>query len=139
MTVSNDTMCTGTMPAGRYWVGDLCYVLDDVWDEVWRLCDGVHTLADGRRVAIFSTVHGDGIYDDDDGNEYAVDSGSLGCILADDIRDTSASDDLGAFVTTADPFTPRRTYPAGSSPWSDGGVLHMAGVQIQLDHEADDD
>lgn len=25
-----------TMPAGRYYVGDLCYVMDDVWDEV---CD----------------------------------------------------------------------------------------------------
>ena len=24
-----------TMPAGRYWLGDLCYVLGDEDDELW--------------------------------------------------------------------------------------------------------
>ena len=135
----NDTTCTGMMPAGRYWVGDLCYVLHDAWSEVCRCGDGVHTLADGRRIAKFATIHGDGLYDDDDGNGYGVDSGTLGCILADDIRDTSASDELGKWVTAAEPFTPRRTYPDGTSPRFDGGVLHMAGVRIHLDGDAEGD
>lgn len=134
-----DTTCTGMMPAGRYWVGDLCYVLHDAWDDVCQLGEGVHTLTDGRCVAMFATLHGDGIYDDDHGNCYGVDSGTLGCILADDIRDTSASTDLGVFVTAADPFTPRRTYPAGASRRFDAGVLHLAGVRINLDGEAEDD
>jgi hypothetical protein len=128
-----------TMPAGRYWVGDLCYVLHDAWSEAWQYGDGVHTLPDGRRIAKFSTLHGDGIYDDDQGNEYGVDSGSLGCILAADIRDSSAHTELGVFVTAADAFTPRRTYPAGASPSFDAGVLHMAGVRIHLDSEANDE
>ena len=139
----NVTPCTDTMPAGRYWVGDLCYVLHDAWSaalsELWRSGDGVHTLPDGRRLAMFTTVHGDGIYDDDDGNGYAVDSGTLGCILADDIRDESACTDLGAFVTATVPFTPRRTYPDGASEGFDGGVLDMAGVRIHLDSEAADE
>lgn len=135
----NDTTCTGTMPPGHYWVGDLCYVLHYAWTEVCECGDGVHTLADGRRIATFATVHGDGIYDDDDGNGYGVDSGTLGCILADDIRDADASTELGTFVTAANQFTPRRTYPAGASPFCDGGVLHMAGVRIHLDRDGDDD
>lgn len=135
---SGDAQCE-TMSAGRYWVGDLCYVLRDAWHEAWQLDDGAHTLSDGRRIAKFRTVHGDGIYDDDQGNEYPVDSGSLGCILADDIRDASADTECGAFVTVTAPFAPRRTYPAVASPGCDGGVLHLAGVQIQLDAPAEGD
>ena len=139
-TTDNDTTRTATMPAGRYWVGDLCYVLQDAWGETFRLGDGVHTLADGRLIAMFATTHGDGTYYDDDGNWYGVDSGTLGCILADDIRHAiDCADELGECVTATEPFTPARTYPAGLSPRFDGGVLHMAGVRIHLDRDADDE
>ncbi len=111
-----------TMPAGRYWVGDLCYVLREEWHKV-PFGDGIYRLADGRRIAKFTTGHGDGVYDDDQGNEYGVDSGSLGCILAADIRGDSANRENGALVTANAPFVPRR----------DGGVLHLAGLEIQLD------
>ncbi len=45
-----------TMPAGKYYVGDLCYVMHDVWDEVCDLMfphdnSGVYgkfKLKDGR-------------------------------------------------------------------------------------------
>lgn len=84
-----------TMPAGRYYVGDLCYVMHDVWDEV---CDlmfpydgrgvyGKFTLKDGRQFAVHSTAYGDGTYRDGSGREYSVDAGVIGCILADDIHD----------------------------------------------------
>lgn len=123
-----------TMPPGRYWVGDLCYVLHDAW-QVVPFEDGIHTLPDGRRIAKFNTIHGDGVYVDDQGREYMVDSGSLGCILAADIRDTDANyaPDGGEYVEVGRPFTPRRVYPAGSSPNVDGGVLELAGVRIDLD------
>jgi hypothetical protein len=122
-----------TMPPGRYWVGDLCYVLQDEWGESCGKPDGVHALPDGRRVAMFSTIHGDGTYFDEQGREYAVDSGSLGCILAADIGRKDAYVNLGAFVTVTEPFVPRRLYPDGSSPRSDGGVLELSGVRIYLD------
>ena len=80
------------MQGGKYYVGDLCYVMHESWDEVCSLIikdnycqDGEFTLKDGRRFAIYSTAFGDGSYLDQEGNEYWVDSGSIGCILLDDI------------------------------------------------------
>ena len=81
------------MKAGTYYVGDLCYVLHDEWDEVCELIikdgvclDGEFTLKDGRRFAIYSTAYGDGNYFDQNGKSYDVDAGSIGCILMDDIN-----------------------------------------------------
>lgn len=88
-----------TMPAGRYYVGDLCYVIRDRsdWDAVvanafpddgdGRGVDGEFTLPDGRRYAMFSTAYGDGTYTDAEGRRYLVDAGSIGCIRLEDIRD----------------------------------------------------
>lgn len=68
--------------AGTYYVGDLCYILSDVWDEVCdHFDDGVFTLIDGRKCAMHSTMHGDGRYTDQDGDTYAVDSGTIGCVM----------------------------------------------------------
>jgi hypothetical protein len=76
------------MKAGKYWVGDLCYVLKDRWSEVCELIivnskclDGIFTLKDGTEFAIFSTAYGDGEYPDQFGHHYGVDSGSIGCVL----------------------------------------------------------
>ena len=81
------------MKSGTYYVGDLCYVLHDEWDEVCELIikdnvclDGEFTLKDGRRFAIYGTAYGDGTYLDQSGNEYGVDAGSIGCILLSDIN-----------------------------------------------------
>ena len=81
------------MKAGTYYVGDLCYVLHDEWDEVCELIikdgvclDGEFTLKDGRRFAMYGTAYGDGTYRDQSGNEYGVDAGSIGCILLSDIN-----------------------------------------------------
>lgn len=81
------------MEAGRYYVGDLCYVLHEVWDEVCdltfdkqgRMLDGEHYLKDGRKFALYSTKYGDGTYYDAQGRKYFVDAGSIGCILEDDL------------------------------------------------------
>ena len=84
------------MNAGKYYVGDLCYVLHDEWDEVCSLmfagrknggCNqGEFNLKDGRRFAVYNTAYGDGTYVDNLGNEYFVDAGCIGCILVDDIN-----------------------------------------------------
>ena len=80
------------MKAGTYYVGDLCYVLHDEWDEVCQLTingnraiGGEFNLKDGRRFAMYNTMYGDGTYHDQQGKEYWVDSGSIGCILMRDI------------------------------------------------------
>ena len=80
------------MKAGKYYVGDLCYVLGDRWTEVCDLIivgnkclDGEFKLSDGTEFAIYCTAWGDGVYVDQFGNAYPVDSGSIGCVLVSSI------------------------------------------------------
>ena len=80
------------MKAGKYYVGDLCYVLGDRWDEVCDLTivdhkclEGEFELKDGTKFAIYGTAWGDGVYSDQFGNAYPVDSGSIGCVLVSSI------------------------------------------------------
>lgn len=83
-----------TMPAGRYYIGDLCYVMtDEEWDEFCSITikgnqciDGEFTFKDGRRFATYGTKWGDGLYFDQYGREYSVDAGLIGCIKLDDIK-----------------------------------------------------
>ena len=107
-----------TMPAGKYYVGDLCYVMHDCWNEVVDLfyptsdtqkgLDGEFVLRDGRRFASFDTLYGDGSYRSSIGTRHCVDSGSIGCISVYDIRDQTYSparlQKLGAIVDFEAPF-----------------------------------
>jgi hypothetical protein len=76
-----------TLPAGLYFVGDPCYAFaGGGWDAVcgtlasmgWPQC--CTCTVNGRAVAVLMTTHGDGTYEDGDGNKYTVDSGSLGAV-----------------------------------------------------------
>ena len=84
------------LPPGQYWIGDLCYVIQDQtkWDEVCTLItndDGrdnnrrVYTLKDGTRFMFCSTAYGDGVYYDQYYNRYGVDAGLIGMIALSDI------------------------------------------------------
>lgn len=93
------------MPAGKYYVGDLCYVMHDVWDEFCDITidqhnvkDGVFALSDGRLFATFSTAYGDGEYRDNFGRVYGVDAGLIGCICIEDITDPEANLDGGQVI-----------------------------------------
>ncbi len=102
------------MKAGNYYVGDLCYVMNDTeWKEFCNLttrgnvcADGEFTFSDGRQFASYGTRYGDGTYMSNKNTEHCVDSGTIGCILVDDIK-THKYDhiaDLGAFVTFENDF-----------------------------------
>lgn len=83
------------MPAGKYYVGDLCYVMHEEWDEACELffrgrndhgCnEGEFMLKDGRRFVSINTKYGDGGYRDQEGRDYSVDAGLIGCIRVEDI------------------------------------------------------
>lgn len=91
--------------AGTYYVGDLCYILSDVWDEVcdhWG--DDVFTLKDGRKVAMLSTMYGDGGYEDQFGNNYDVDSGTIGCVKVDGLPEGSWGNNNAMIVKFDNPF-----------------------------------
>lgn len=79
-----------TLKAGKYYVGDLCYVIAE--SDWLRFCDEVfcHNKPQIRDFPnsfkfnncdgfVSSTFYGDGTYYDEYGNEYDVDSGTLGC------------------------------------------------------------
>lgn len=98
------------MPSGMYYIGDLCYVMSDDWDEVLdltiakdgKLLNGEFEMKGGRRFALYSTKHGDGMYRSNMGTNHAVDSGTIGCILVEDIIDIPKFEidgKLGAVVT----------------------------------------
>lgn len=136
-----------TMPAGKYYVGDLCYVLHDEWDEVCEIMfntpephgvrDGEFTLKDGRRFATYSTKYGDGGYYDNYGRSYSVDAGLIGCVLVDDIdlNNKSNNVDGGNIIEFADAFETsggRLT----SNDWD--GIIRIGGVEIDTDPVYDD-
>jgi len=122
------------MPAGRYYVGDLCYVLHDRWDEFCsltcsgnRVLDGEFNLADGTRFATYTTQYGDGTYQDETGNIYDVDAGLIGCVALEDIDFTDPSNSVagGRVVEFVRDFT----------TFSSGGVISIGTVSIDTDPE----
>ena len=125
----------------QYYIGDLCYVLHDAWDEVCSLTfppgsdeevNGELELSDGRKIVIFSTAYGDGEYFDQEGNAYGVDSGTIGAIKVDDIRDTNAhleGGNIHEFAAEID----------GNDCWSENGELGFYKVVINTGDSDEDD
>ena len=65
----------------RYIITDPCYVLTD------------EQIAEGDYYC-FSTEFGDGIYWDNNGNRYGVDSGELACIEVDDVTEVDRLNEI---------------------------------------------
>lgn len=116
-----------TLPAGVYWIGDLCYVVDDeVWqkflDEAAYVGNTMAQHIDGILYLAFDTEWGDGTYKDQYGNEYDVDASMIGIIPA---ADVDASDMPGGHIFDfKTEFTARR---------KENGLLVFGHVQIVTD------
>jgi hypothetical protein len=89
-----------TMPPGKYYVGDPCYVLGDTaHGELCKMIspesegmfatgiEGKHVLSDGRTVVLWKCPEGDGVYKDQNGRFYMVDSGCLGITLLEGLEE----------------------------------------------------
>lgn len=123
------------MPAGRYYIGDLCYVMTDgEWDEFCKLTivdnDCVHgefNFADGRRFATYGTKWGDGEYRSNINTKHSVDAGLIGCIRLNEINieklDEEEMERLGAIVDFPNEF---KTY-------SNDGLIVFGHVIINTD------
>lgn len=131
-------MTAVTMTAGKYWVGDLCYVLGDRWDEVCsktirgrEVLEGKFALDDGLEFVMLKTAHGDGVYVDQDGLGYGVDSGSIGAVSAEDadIVPESFGGSLGHVAE----------FDGVWEATSEEGVLSFGHVVIDTDCDDDDD
>lgn len=79
------------LPAGEYTISDPCYIIgrekyDRLLEETqcWHLNGGDQRIftdsATGLRYAIVGTAWGDGVYQDNLGNEYGVDAGCIACV-----------------------------------------------------------
>ena len=126
-------MSKNIMPAGRYFVGDLCYVISSQWDDFCSKAlsrnkdsnDHIITLNTGVSVAFIHTMHGDGVYSDQFNNSYPVDAGLIGCIKVDDIIDPAANTDLGDIVEFDQAF----------ECFSYNGILHFGHISIDTDDD----
>ena len=130
------------MPAGKYYVGDLCYVMHDEWSTVCNLffhdrtdggCnEGEFVLDDGRRFASLNTAWGDGTYCSNGFGEFSVDAGLIGCIRIEDIRDPSYSDEkansFGTIVTFGEDF----------EVYSENGTLFFGDIAIETNPNDED-
>jgi hypothetical protein len=122
------------MKAGKYYIGDLCYVMHDRWDEFCaltcnghRVLDGEFNLKDGTRFATYTTMYGDGNYFDEEGKSYDVDAGLIGCVALEDINFDDPSNFIagGRIVEFVKDFT----------TFSSGGVISIGTVCIDTDPE----
>ncbi len=125
--------------AGRYYIGDLCYVIkEDNWDELLKQsgCLGLDFKSD-QWFGIFKdfklyaggTAHGDGVYRDNKGNEYAVDSGTLGIISADWLDDENDANELGNIIEFAEDFEVSMH----------NGVFEFGNIIIDTEWDGDED
>jgi hypothetical protein len=127
------------MKAGKYYVGDLCYVLDNRWNEFCsvtipgnKVLDGEMQLPDGTKFATYCTAFGDGVYNDQFGNSYGVDAGLIGCVLVEDVdKETPVADlpHLGAVFDFPNDFATSET----------NGVITIGHVVIDTGYHDDDE
>ena len=101
-----------TLPAGAYYIGDPCYILNDkTYDNIlmpvmreanrngrdtYEFYSNPHNEYTQRGV-VMGTLHGDGIYYDNIGVSYPVDSGQIACI---DIASIGLKADIIYYVNT---------------------------------------
>jgi len=70
------------LPAGRYYIGDLCYAMKEevegIWDGKFGYEDGIYKNAAGAHFAMRGTEDGDGMFVSNYGKDYPVDAGHIG-------------------------------------------------------------
>jgi len=117
------------MNPGTYYIGDLCYVMNTNWDELCDLTiDDNNNCKEGEFIlgkipfAMYNTLHGDGLYLDQNGSPYAVDSGSIGCVSIENLSqaDLDAASKYSKLITFDQAFTTKNI----------DGVIHIGHIVI---------
>jgi hypothetical protein len=112
----------GQLQGGVYWIGDLSYVKEDFFEQGLDSLEGIHSSKDGHPFAIYWTTDGDGIFEDNEGDEYGVDVANIGCIP---IAAIDHESDLGHLVRFFEPF---------ACQWiEDGGFICFGDLAIKTD------
>ena len=138
----------GKLPAGKWWVGELCYVMHSEWtefcDKTWPAdgseVEGIITLDDGRTCGYMRTAYGDGCYDAIGHRgkflgDLGVDAGLIGCIRVADIDQANPENNLGLgiIVNFPEPFEL-------SKGGRDEGMLHFGNeVTVQTSYTEEEE
>jgi len=96
---------TGYLAAGDYYLCDPCYCFGDSWDDLIKQTNCFEDplfYKNGKWGIAFSTALGDGVYRDNDGNEYSVDAGLIGLVPV-SAADHSPGEALAKKVTFSRP------------------------------------
>ena len=113
-----------TIPAGRYYLGDPCYVIRDKdWMPLLENCDYFRNpvgKVGGHEILAFGTKHGDGSFVDQHKNEYGVDAGLIGLVPV-------------AYGGKHDHGNREVEFKFPTLCWNDDGVLHFGGITINTD------
>lgn len=117
--------------AGKYYVGDLCYVINDKnWDKIGEETDwfqnGDSFEFKGEVVFVSSTAYGDGTYYDNKGKHYHVDAGLIG-VIPFNIIDENENGDGGQIIDFEKDFT----------AFEDDGMFFID--DIRIDTKGDED
>tara|TARA_R110000824_G_scaffold201667_3_gene385762 strand:- start:288 stop:722 length:435 start_codon:yes stop_codon:yes gene_type:complete len=136
------------LPAGKYWIGDPCYVLDESgpefnWGDFCHHCfkdDGSGRANDGVQkhqeilFAWHGTAYGDGCYIDQLGNSYGVDAGMIGCVPYEVISPYMTDKELNRLGNIY-----QFKLPFDSEYTEKGGVIRFGHVEIATDPENDEE
>jgi len=124
-SIINNDEKNNYLPPGKYWIGDLSYVMDNYFDRhLYMVENGVYQTENGINFARFSTAYGDGFYYDYEDNTYGVDTANIGCVSSDGVTDEGEGD-LGKYHTFDYPF---------KCVWHEtGGYIQYGDIWIQTD------
>jgi hypothetical protein len=123
---------TQRLPAGKYYIGDPCYVFNDkTWDHLnevhWdSMSTGEIFEHGGGQVWMHTTKFGDGVYDDQNGTEYGVDSGLIGIVPIALIEDP-AGEENGTILEFA----------RGVTVSYDNGTFYIGNITIKTNSDID--
>lgn len=108
------------MPAGKYWIGDPCYVFphegllsekwDEFLDEAEDFNDTTYVELDDGKIKIWaaSTAYGDGSFIANSGKLFSVDAGLIGIVPQETVdylgREDNDLENLGLFIEFNEPF-----------------------------------
>jgi hypothetical protein len=129
----------------KYFIGDLCYVLSDEWSDVCDVTlaptvdpeeDFFFELEDGRSFHMISTAYGDGVYYDQKGNSYPVDSGTIGAIKVENLDPAVLADALERGLGAVHEF-PYELLELDAE--LERGILHFGDVSIDTAGFEDED
>jgi len=123
------------LPKGTYFIGDPSYVLKE---EYWHYMSiemerGIFQDPNGITYALFKTLMGDGVFTDDEGGEYAVDSGCIAVLPACVCNKEEMESAYGEVFEMTAPFTAEWEPEDGEK-----GDIYVAGIFIHTNPLAGD-